>query len=448
MKKAPPPVAVSRRAAARVLLAELGLLSAPGAGIKPWSTDLSGQQGAAEAVARLRAVQVDPVAAVERNHHLVLMNRVQGYQPVHLDRLFASGQVFEHYANARCVLPVAQFPAFWPLIRQLARNRAPELERVKESVAEIMARLRKGKPVQARDVGNDGPRVFGIGYDAADQASKASSHALDLLWYGGDLVVGRTGGTKYYDLPERLLPAEIIERLDPPLLRGADGLLVDRAACDALGPTRAWSAPQATARGELAPWTDWLLDLYIDAYHVFEAGDFRLGWQRHPATLRRQLLAERVAAGKLVPLAIDGVRRPYWATPAAAARMAGADDWDVAPDVRFIPPLDNLLWRRERIADLFEFEYRWEIYYPRHKRRYGYYAMPILYGDRLIGRIDPRLDRASGHLTIERLQIEPHIKLGPRDRARLAKGLDQFAAFHGATGWSINDTEPGGLALG
>lgn len=444
----PAPLRVSRRAAARVLLAQLGLLSAPAAGIQPWSNELTGEDGAATALARLRAIQVDPVAAVERNHHLVLMNRVRKYRPAHLDRLYAQGRVFEHYANARCILPIAEFPAFWPLMRQLARNSAEERARVQESMAEIVAHLTHGSPVQARQVGNDGPRVFGAGYNAPDEASKASGHALDLLWLGGDLVVGRSGGTKHYDLPERVLPADIINRLDPPLQRGPDGLLIDTANMSGSGPARPWSTPQATAPGELAPWAAWLFDLYIDAYHVFEAGDFRLGWQRHPAALRRQLLAAGTAAGKLVPLSIDGVRRPYGATRAAAALMAAADHWDVKPDVRFIPPLDNLLWRRERLADLFSFDYTWEIYHPRHKRRFGYYAMPILYGDRLIGRIDPRLDRTNRHVTIELLQIEPDVRLGKRDQARIAKALDRFAAFHGATGWSISRTEPDGIVLG
>lgn len=442
------PVHVSRRAAARALLSRLGLLSAPAAGIRPWSDELAGQAGAAEALARLRAIQVDPVAAIERNHHLVLMNRVRNYRPADLDELYAHGQVFEHYANARCILPVAQFPAFWPLMRQLARNSAEERANVQESMAEIVARLKQGGPVQARQVGNNGPRVFGAGYNAPDEASKASGHALDLLCLSGDLVVGRNGGTKYYDLTERVLPADIIARLDPPLQRGADGLLIDAATGDGAGPARPWSTPQATAPGELAPWADFLLDLYIDAYHVFEAGDFRLGWQRHPAALRRQLLAQRVAAGQLVPLAIDGVRRPYWATPECAQLMADADDWDVEPDIRFIPPLDNLLWRRERLKDLFGFDYTWEIYYPRHKRRYGYYAMPILYGDRLIGRIDPRLDRAGRHLTIELLQVEPDVRLNERDRARLAQALDRLAAFHDADSWSVSRTEPDGIVLG
>ncbi|MFP3339879.1 crosslink repair DNA glycosylase YcaQ family protein, partial [Micrococcus sp. SIMBA_131] len=76
----------------------------------------------------------------------------------------------------------------------------------------------------------------------------------------------------------------------------------------------------------------------------------------------------------------------------------------------FLPPLDNLLWSRERIKDLFDFDYKWEIYTPRVKRQYGPYAMPILYGDRLIGRMDPQIDRKNKVLIVRLLQLEPEVK--------------------------------------
>jgi uncharacterized protein YcaQ len=95
-------------------------------------------------------------------------------------------------------------------------------------------------------------------------------------------------------------------------------------------------------------------------------------------------------------------------------------------------PLDNLLWRRERLQDLFDFDYAWEVYTPAGKRRFGYYAMPILYGDRLVGCIDPKLDRRNGVLLVNRLHLDLRDVDGRGLRRSLEKALREFARWHGA----------------
>ncbi|MHB8926610.1 MAG: winged helix-turn-helix domain-containing protein [Bacillota bacterium] len=441
------PLPVSARAAARALLAAQGLLSAPNAGLKAWRDELKAKAGTLEAIQRLRSVQVDPTTVVERNHHLVMYDRVRGYRPSHLDGLFAEGQVFEYLANARCILPATTFPHFWRLMRRIAANGRNDRERLGESVLEVMAHVRDRGAVNPRHVGNEGPRLMGMGYNAPDESSKASGRAIDLLWLGGDLVVShRDGNDRRYDFPERVFPAELIGRLEPTPLRderglitfAADGPAGEGGPAGAGGPSRPWSMPHA---GEAtADTAEWLLDLYAEAYGIFDAGDFRFGWQKHTAAKRKELMAGRVKRGELVPLAIEGVKRPYYATPRAAELAVQAEGWEVEPEVRFIAPLDNLLWRRERVADLFGFDYAWEIYKKPEQRRYGYYTMPILYGDRLVGRLDPKMDRANDVLLINLMQIEPGARLGKRDGARIESELDRFAKFHGAKEWRMNAT--------
>jgi len=115
--------------------------------------------------------------------------------------------------------------------------------------------------------------------------------------------------------------------------------------------------------------------------------------------------------------------------------------------MRFLAPLDNLLWRRSRLQDLFRFEYTWEVYLPPRKRRYGHYAMPILFGDRLIGRLDPHLDREEQRLVIRLLHLEPQVRPTGRLRRALRAALESFARFHGAAGLEIGRTVPAGLRL-
>lgn len=128
---------------------------------------------------------------------------------------------------------------------------------------------------------------------------------------------------------------------------------------------------------------------------------------------------------------MEGVRRRYYALAADRPLLEAAEGWKPSGPVRFIAPLDNLLWRRERLQDLFDFDYTWEVYTPAAKRRYGYYAMPILYHDRLIGRLDPRLDRKQGVLVVNLLQLEPGVKETARLKAALEKALQEFARWHG-----------------
>ncbi len=431
--------------ARRALLARLGLLTAPDVGVVAWRKELKGRAGTIEALDRLRCIQVDPVSAVERNHHLAMYNRVGSYRPSHLDGMFATGEAFEYLANARCILPAALFPGFWPIMRMIALNGREDRKRLLPSLLEAVGHIRDHGPANPRQLGNEGPRLMGLGYNAPDESSKASGRAIDLLWLGGDLVISsRKGLEKTYDFTERVLPPEIIAALDPPLRRDSRGLLETPAKGNgpvggSEAPSRPWSTPHAGFGARSHSSADWLLGLYIETFHVFEGGDFRLGWQKHGAARRRELLAERVADGQLIELSVEGVRRPYYAVPEAAELASRAAEWDVEPEVRFIPPLDNLLWRRERVSDLFGFDYTWEVYRKPEQRRYGYYTMPILYGDRLVGRIDPKLDRERGVLTVNVLQIEPGARLGRRDRARIEAEIDRFARFHGAKQWTAVD---------
>src|SRR5438552_19147137 len=117
-------------------------------------------------------------------------------------------------------------------------------------------------------------------------------------------------------------------------------------------------------------------------------------------------------AGTVIPLQIDGVRGSYYMLAADEGRLRRHDrrasqaQQNTDASIRFLAPLDNLLWRRERIADFFDFDYTWEVYVPPARRTYGYYTMPILAGDRFIGRLDPSLDRESGRLDVNLLHLE------------------------------------------
>ncbi len=429
---------ISKATARRVLLARQGLLSAPASA--PWRTALTGPTGALEAIERLGALQLDPVAVVERCHHLALHARVKSYKPAWFDGLFAKGALFEYLANARCALPMGALPDFWPIMLQARANATEGREALAESVAEILEATRRQRHVRPREVGNAGPRLMGMGYSAPDEESKATGRAIDLLWLGGQLFVSRRDGAeKWYARPEKVVPSAIWSTLpdhgEPPASTGTSA--------------RPWAAP--VMRKGYAPWTDMLMHRYLNAYTLGDPGDFRFGWQKLSAAERKAWLEAAAERGEVVSISVDGAKRHYWALAAVADLLTAAESnpaaWEPEPEVRILPPLDNLLWHRPRLADLFGFDYVWEVYIPPAKRRYGAFTMPILEGDRLIGRIDPRMDRARERLVLQLVQLEPGVRPDRSRLARLARELHRFARFHGAREIELVRTEPEGLRL-
>lgn len=385
-------IRVSRQAAARFLLASQGLLEADD--LAPWRDELSGPDGTLEAVRRLECIQVDPVSLVSQNQHLVLWNRVRDYHPEQLDGLLGAGRVFEHEANARCVIPMEEYPLFRPRMRHyraLAWERRAELGEAPERILREITDL---GPRTSREIESD-ERV--VAYWDAVPRTKATSFAFELLWESGELMVtGRRGLEKVYDIPERVVPADLCVKAEE-------------------------TNDEEAARG--------LLDKYFRALRLFDVGDFRFGWQRMPTTERRALVDGAVRDGRLVEVEIEEVRRRYYVLSQDVDRLREFDrpGLDVSPRVFLVSPLDNLLWRRERLADVFGFEYTWEIYIPASKRRYGAYTMPIVRGDRIIGRVCPRADRKQGLLVVEGIWFEE----GAANDQGVSDALLRLAEFAG-----------------
>lgn len=410
----------SVRAVRRYLLARQGLLASASA--VPWRKRLAGADGVAEAIRRLEAVQVDPVSAVAPNHHLVLAARVGRYDPSRLESLYPAGRVFEYASNARCILPAEDLPAYAVVMEHFWTAAAARREREKAVLLGVLAALDERPGLSARQLGQR-TEAWSAGYMPAEDAPDADSPwipPLGLLLLGGRIAVSRRAGNeKGYAVTERLFPATLVGRMQ-----------------------EARAAYGRDAAGTLQAFREFLLEKYLRAFGVFSLADPRFGWRRMGPAAKKAAVEARVRAGRLVALEIEGVRRAYFAPPEAADAFPRLEADEPTPLVTFLPPLDNLLWSRSRLADLFGFEYTWEVYVPPSKRVFGHYAMPILEGDRLIGRMDPRLDRRAGRLRILRLDLEPHVAAGPRRARRIGRALDAFTGTLGAGDWTVERTRP------
>jgi uncharacterized protein YcaQ len=350
----------------------------------------TGRDGILAVFERLGSIQFDPIEIAGRNHDLVLLARVAGYRREMTDRLlYEERALFETYNKGLSLVPTADLPWYrvnWDRAR--ARHDDQAFGDHAPLVDELLARIRDHGPMSSIDVE---PRAAIDWYWRPTNQVRA---LLEALAEAGVLGLSRRDGNRrVYDLVERLFPAELLDR-DVPIRHRFRHKLRSRYRAHGLLGLR--------GSGEL--WLGATPQLSIgleDGLPLGTAG-------------RRVLHAELVADGELVEVAIEGIPGPRFVPADAIARLeqaerevgAGSPPGGKPPGVAFLGALDPLVWDREFLRSLYGFDYIWEVYVPAVKRRWGYYVLPILFGDRLVGRIEPRIERKDDTLRIAGLWWE------------------------------------------
>jgi uncharacterized protein len=327
------------------------------------------------AIRRLSCVQLDSISTVERSHRIVLTSRVGFYPPGTVSRLLAEGRVFEYWAHEACLVPVDDFPLFrW---RMRGRGHWGSHDRAlrehPEVAVHVLDEIRARGPLGSRDFeGEGGGGMWNW---------KPAKRVLDSLWDRGDLsIAGRQGFQRLYDLTERVIPRAV---LDAPVPSDGEAFreLVLRAV---------------QARGALTE------SGIAEHYRV----------PGRTATLRPHVDA-LVAEGALRRLAVDDGGPPVLVPDGLPLRET------VSRGGTLLSPFDNLLWDRAFVERLFGFRHVMEIYKPPAQRVYGYYVLPLLLGDRIVGRVDLKSDRRAGVLRMLAFHREP----GVRDTRALDEAL-------------------------
>jgi uncharacterized protein len=335
------------------------------------------------AVERLGSLQFDPLEVAGRNHDLVLLARIAGYRREWTDRLlYDDRRLFEAYNKGLSILPSSELPWFrlvWD--RSRVRHEAAAFAEHADLVAELLERITRDGPLSSTDVE---PRGAIDWYWRPTNQVRALLEALAEAGILG--LARRDGNRRIYDLAERLFPEQLLAERRPEREQRRHRLLSRYRAHGLLG---------RSASAEL--------------WHGTAPGTARDGLPG-----RDELLAELVESDDLVPVAVEGVRGDRYIVGAERSLLAQAEAEVTAeqrdggprrprghePGVAFIAPLDPLVWDRHVLRPLFGFDYIWEVYVPERKRRWGYYVLPILFGDRLVGRIEPRIDRRAGSLRV------------------------------------------------
>ncbi len=309
---------------------------------------------------RFGSIQFDPIAVAGRSHDLVLHARVAGYDPAWCDLLYERREVFEAYNKGLSFVLTSEYPwfratPFWKERRVLAENA--------EVGEQVLERIRADGPLSSLDF----ERERGATTDWFGIPTNVVRAVLEAYAVTGVLgLARRDGNRRYYDLLERLLPREVLERKVP---------LSEQFRHKLLSRYRAHGLLAASGGG--------------DIFNGLGPAKPDPDLPGHPGrTALREVLIED---GELVPVEVEGVRGKRFVLRDEAERLAAPPEPPAS--VAFLSPFDPLVWDRGLLGSLFEFDYVWDLFFPPAKRRFGWYVLPILFRDRFVGRIEPRIDR-------------------------------------------------------
>ena len=362
-----------------------------------------GKDGAYQYVRQAGCIQFDPVDICGRNAELTLQSRVKGFRKKMLDDLLYRDRLLVDYADKELsIWPSEDWP-FFSSYRDRSLSHGKQFPGIPELEEQAVAYIRENGPVSSDLLPIEGTVFWHSSMHWSghwhDQSPAARS-VLEQLYTDGVLLIHHKAGTrKFYDLADKYLPAGLLAAPDPcpdemsflcwrvKRRIGAVGLLWNRRS-------DAWLGIAMTAE------------------------------QRDAAFARLE------KEGAVTPVQVDGLRFPLYLLSEDLPLMESVVSGQIDPKARleFLAPLDPMMWDRKLIEALWGFQYSWEIYTPASKRKFGYYVLPMVYGDRFVGRIEPKADRKTKTLTVSNVWYEPGVRqtkklVGQVDRAvqRLAK---------------------------
>jgi uncharacterized protein YcaQ len=382
-----------------------------------------GAAGVADAIRSGCVVQVDPLNVVARSHDIALYGRVLDYHPELLDAAIHAERLCFDWGGTVIIHPMVELP-YWRVVME-RKSHEPRREAFAAEYPDVIAHVYQAihdqGPLSARGFEGSAKRLHG-----SYRSAKVENQALYYLWLCGKLMThSRKGVERFYDLYERVAPAAM-QRSVPP--EEAD----------------AYFAQAVFREGTI---------LTARSFRRMWAGTIERTVAEPEATAQLQAM---LAAGEIVPIALESDPQTARFILASEMQMLQAlhaggipAAWqpleaDTDSEMTFLAPLE-IVSARGRAAPLFGFEYLWEVYKPAAKRRWGYYTLPILYGDRLVARFDSRMDRARAMLVILGFWLEDHANPDAAFGAALARGLRRFMAFVGAEHVDLSGLQPDSL---
>ncbi|HOT91536.1 MAG TPA: crosslink repair DNA glycosylase YcaQ family protein [Anaerolineae bacterium] len=359
------------------------------------------KEGAAQIIERLGYVQIDTIHIIQRAHHHTLWARFPQYAPVMLDDLLAKDRrVFEWWTHAMAYIPMRDYRFYAPRMgyQALWGRQREWLAEYADVIAYVKERIRTEGPLGASDF--EKPASFKTGW----WDWKPAKQALEILASMGELMVTqRRNFQRIFDLTERVLPPDV----------------------------------------DTTPPTEEELQRFIVRFALNTGGVLReneIQWSRRKAD--PAALQAMVDAGEVTTFEVEGLNgEPCYAL--SDVFEAGTQSPNGEPHLHILSPFDNLIINRRWLKTFFDgFDYTIECYVPEAKRKYGYFVLPILWGDRFVARMDSKADRKPKTFVIKRLLFEPGFDEYEAVLPALAEKLCAFAAFNGCNNFAIEDVQP------
>lgn len=371
-----------------------------------------GKEGVLAYVRQCGCIQFDPVDVCGRNAELTLQSRVGRFTKKTLyDLLYKDRRLFDYLDKELSILPIESWP-FFLRYREHCKAHAAQFPDMAGLAKTALAYIEEHGPVDSDSLPIDGKTEWHSAIHWSGNwhgETRAARAVLEQLYTAGELAIHHKNGTrKSYDLAERCIPSEYLNAPDPlPDAAehlcwrvykriGAVGLLWDRNSPAFLG---------------------------LSGFASFGAEE------------RRRAFARLLEEGLIAEARVEGMGSPlYLRTEDLPLLERAASGEKLRPRCEFLAPLDPFLWDKQLISRLFGFSYSWEIYTPREKRKYGYYVLPVVYGERFIGRIEAIPDRKEKVLDVKNVWLEDGVHRGKRLIAAVRSAAERFARFNGCSG--------------
>ena len=363
---------------------------------------LQGINGIQKYFKQVGCIQYDPLNIVGRNPDLVLQSRISDYKPLFLeDMLYKKRSLIDGWDKMMAIYLTEDWPLFHrmriykkkAMINSLRYRNSLEALKVTDKVIEY---LKKRGPLKASQIelGKAGKGRWGH--------KKLAGAAMDYLFKKGTIGIYKKNGTqKVYDLIENLLPAEIYKKADP-------------------------------FKNE-KDFNKWLIKRRIGSVGFLWDKSSVL-WQETGGNLnnkiyREMLFNELLENKEIIEVKIADIIEKFYINKKDERLLRESHKLKINNAVKFIAPLDNLLWDREMVEKIFNFKYRWEVYTPVKKRKYGYYVLPVLYKNNFIGRFEPEIDKKQNTLNVKNWWWEDNVKITKELQSCIKKSLENFAKY-------------------
>ncbi len=357
---------------------------------------LCGKAGVEKIMARIHSIQYDPLNVLARNADLVLQARVKDYRESMLyELLYREHKLVDGFDKEMCIYEAGDFNRFQFVRNEYPKHAAPTLRyRNQLGVLDILDDVRdfveKHGKTSTKDISIGEVRESRWGH------RKLSSAALDYLYHTGVLTVADKRGTqKYFDLTERVLDSTDL-------------------SC----------GPDLT----LEEFLEWYLERRIQSVGLLwnKTGGAWQGRFLSENELRSTILRTLVEKGRIQEIQAEGIDEPFYASGDFSEYLNTRPTDGYA---RFLAPLDNMMWDRQMLEKLFDFTYRWEVYTPAAKRKFGYYVLPVLYNGRFVARFEAEPVRKAKQFVIQNWWWEPEVKPNDNLREIIAEEMERFAEF-------------------